>query len=219
MLRKKIKAYFEKQVGLTKIGNISLITSLLVIGTAASAQSSRFAGLSLEAATGYQEMTIKVQDVKINNRHSGRADQDQRLTGVPFAVNISYSVALTETIGLGARFEYNPQSGRVAVSTLPSLALTQSLQAYGKLGWAYMASAVDSPVPGSLIDGQTAYFNGPLVGIGAKLLLTDNVYVFAELTYYKYADITLGSQKGAHKLSGRVSSSAQNALVGLGYKF
>jgi opacity protein-like surface antigen len=70
-----------------------------------------------------------------------------------------------------------------------------------------------------MIDGQTAYFNGPLIGIGAKLLLTDNVYVFAELTYYKYADLTLGSQKGAHKLSGRVSSSAQNALVGLGYKF
>ncbi len=124
----------KKQVGLTKIGNISLITSLLLIGTAASAQSSRFTGLSLEAATGYQEMTIKIQDVKIDNRHSGRADQDQRLTGVPFAVNIGYSVALTETIGLGARFEYNPQIGRVAVSTLPSVALTQNLQAYGKLG-------------------------------------------------------------------------------------
>lgn len=190
-----------------------------MISTVASAQSSRFTGLSLEAATGYQEMAIKVQDVKINNRHSGRADQDQRLTGVPFAVNIGYSVALTETIGLGARFEYNPQSGRVALSSLPSVALTQSLQAYGKLGWAYMASAVDSPVSGFMIDGQTAYFNGPLVGIGAKLLLTDNVYVFAELTYYQYADLTLVAQKGSRNLSGKVSSSAQNALLGLGYKF
>ena len=138
----------KKQSGVQRIGKVSLITSLLVISTVASAQSSRFTGLSLEAATGYQEMAIKVQDVKINNGHSGRADQDLRLTGVPFAVNIGYSVALTETIGVGARFEYNPQSGRVALSSLPSVALTQSLQAYGKLGWAYMASAVDSPVSG-----------------------------------------------------------------------
>jgi hypothetical protein len=85
----------KKLTDLKKIGKISFITSLLVIGTAASAQSSRFTGLSLEAATGYQEMTIKVQDVKINNRHSGRADQDMGFSGVPVALNIGYSVALT----------------------------------------------------------------------------------------------------------------------------
>ena len=43
-----------------------------------------------------------------------------------------------------------------------------------------MASVIDSPVLGSMLDGQTAYFNGPSLGIGLKLLLTDNVYVFAE---------------------------------------
>lgn len=171
----------KKQIDLKKlekIRKIILITSFLVITTAASAQSSRFTGLSLEAAAGYQEMIIKVQDVKINNRQSGRADQDMRFSGVPVSLNIGYSVALTDTVGLGARFEYNPKSGRIALSTLPSVALTQNLQAYGKLGWAYMASAVDSPLLGSMLDGQTAYFNGPLVGIGAKLLLTDNVYVY-----------------------------------------
>jgi opacity protein-like surface antigen len=216
-LKKQID--LKKPEKLEKIGKITLITTLLVIGTAASAQSSRFTGLSLEAATGYQEMTIKIEDVKINNRHSGRADQDMGLSGVPVALNIGYSVALTGTLGLGARFEYNPKSGRIALSTLPSVALTQNLQAYGKLGWAYMASAVDSEVLGSMLNGQTAYFNGPLVGIGAKLLLTDNVYVFAELTYYKYADLTLAAQKGSHNLSGKASSSAQNVLIGLGYKF
>ncbi len=204
---------------LEKIGKITLITSLLVIGTVASAQSSRFTGLSLEVATGYQEMTIKVQDVKINNRHSGRADQDMGFSGVPVSLNIGYSVGLTDTLGLGARFEYNSKSGRVALSALPSVALTQNLQAYGKLGWAYMASAVDSSGLGSMLNGQTAYFNGPLVGIGAKLLLTDNVYVFAELTYYKYADLTLAVQQGPHNISGKASSSAQNVLIGLGYKF
>lgn len=212
----------KKQIDLKKlekIGRITLITSLLVIGAAASAQSSRFTGLSLEAATGYQEMTVKVQDVKINNRHSGRADQDLGFSGLPVALNIGYSVALTDTLGFGARFEYNPKSGRIALSTLPSVALTQNLQAYGKLGWAYMASTIDSPKLGSMFDGQTAYFNGPLVGIGTKLLLTDNVYVFAELTYYKYADLTLAAQKGSHNLSGKASSSAQNVLIGLGYKF
>jgi opacity protein-like surface antigen len=212
----------KKQIDLKKlekIGRITLITSLLVIGTAASAQSSRFTGFSLEAATGYQEMTVKVQDVKINNRHSGRADQDLGFSGLPVALNIGYSVALTDTLGFGARFEYNPKSGRIALSTLPSVALTQNLQAYGKLGWAYMASTIDSPKLGSMFDGQTAYFNGPLVGIGTKLLLTDNVYVFAELTYYKYADLTLAAQKGSHNLSGKASSSAQNVLIGLGYKF
>lgn len=209
----------KKLSNLKKIGKITLITNLLVIGTVASAQSSRFTGLSLEAATGYQEMTIKVQEVTINNRHRGRADQDIGFSGVPVALSIGYSVALTDTLGLGARFEYNPKSGRIALSTLSSMALTQNLQAYGKLGWAYMASAVDLPGLGSMLDGQTAYFNGPLVGIGAKLLLTDNVYVFAELTYYKYADLTLAAQKGSHNLSGKASSSAQNVLIGLGYKF
>jgi opacity protein-like surface antigen len=53
----------------------------------------------------------------------------------------------------------------------------------------------------------------------AKFLLTDNVYVFAELTYYKYADLTLAAQQGSHNLSGKASSSAQNVLIGLGYKF
>lgn len=210
---------FKKLEKLEKLGKITVITHLLVFGTVAAAQSSRFTGLSLEAATGYQEMTIRIQDVKINNRHSGRFDQDMGFSGVPVALNIGYSVALTDTLGLGARVEYNPKSGRIALSALPTVTLAQNLQAYGKLGWAYMASAVDSPTLGSMLKGQTAYFNGPLVGIGAKLLLTDNVYVFAELTYYKYADLTLGAQQGAHNLSGKASSGAQNALIGLGYKF
>lgn len=196
-----------------------LSSHLLALGTAAHAQAIGFMGLSFEAATGYQEMTTKVQDVKINNLSFGRADREQQITGVPFAANIGYSAALSQAAGLGARFEYNPKSGRIALSIIPSWALTENLQAYGKLGWAYMESTVDASLPGLAVNSQTAYLSGPLVGIGTKLLLTDNVYVFVELTYYKYADLTLSAKNGPINISGKASSSAQNALIGLGYRF
>lgn len=191
----------------------------MVLGDDVHAQASGFMGFAVEAASGYQEMSIKVQDVKVNNMVIGRADQDQQIAGVPYAVNVGYSAALNQTAGLGARFEYNPKSGRIAVSIIPSWALTENVQAYGKLGWAYMPTSVVASLPSFMVNSQTAYLNGPLVGVGAKLLLTDNVYAFVELTYYKYADLALATKNGPMNISGRVSSSAQNALIGLGYRF
>lgn len=208
----------KSQIALT-ILKFTLVTNLLGVSAATFAQADRFTGFNLEAATGYQEMAVKVQDVKLNNISIGRADQEQRITGVPFALNIGYSAVVSQTVGLGARFEYNPKSGRIALSIIPSWALTDNLQAYGKLGWAYMASTVEASMPGIAVSSQTAYLNGPLAGIGAKLLLTENVYLFAELTYYKYADLTLNAKSGPINISGRASSNAQNALVGLGFKF
>jgi hypothetical protein len=203
----------------TFFGKIFLSVPLLVLSTVAHAQAIGFVGLFFEAATGYQEMTAKVHDVKINNLSFGRADREQKITGVPFAVNIGYSAALSQAAGLGARFEYNPKSGRIALSIIPSLAMTEIQQVYGKLGWAYMETTVDALLPGLAVSSQTAYLSGPLVGIGSKLLLTDNVYVFIELTYYKYADLSLSAKNGPINVSGKTSSSAQNALIGLGYRF
>ena len=82
-----------------------------------------------------------------------------------------------------------------------------------------MATTIETSIPGVALNAQTAYFNGPFVGVGAKLLLTDKLYLYAELNYYQYADLTLTAKAGPATLSVNVSSSAQNALFGLGYRF
>ena len=202
-----------------KLQTTILFVSLFVLTPSAFAQAEGFKGFAIEAATGYQEMTLKVRDVKINNMSLSWAQQDQRIEGTPYALNVGYSLAVGEAAGLGVRVEYNPKSSRVALALIPSYALTQNVQAYAKLGWAYMATTIETSIPGVALNAQTAYFNGPFFGVGAKLLLTDKLYLYAELNYYQYADLTLTAKAGPATLSVNVSSSAQNALFGLGYRF
>ena len=209
----------QKEKYSAKLQTTILFVSLFMLTPSAFAQAEEFKGFAIEAATGYQEMTLKVRDVKINNVSLSWAQQEKRVEGTPYALNVGYSLAVGEAAGLGVRVEYNPQSSRVALALIPSYALTQNVQAYAKLGWAYMATTIETSIPGVALNAQTAYFNGPFFGVGAKLLLTDKLYLYAELNYYQYADLTLTAKSGLATLSGNVSSSAQNALFGLGYRF
>lgn len=58
---------FQKKIYSSKLQTTVLFVSLFVLTPSAFAQAEGFKGFAIEAATGYQEMTLRVRDVKINN--------------------------------------------------------------------------------------------------------------------------------------------------------
>lgn len=221
-------SFFTIKNKMCKFGLIGVINLFVVINiqSQANAQSGAFTGLTIEAASGYQSMRLSAKNLtvsnpklRINNRSIPNNIAPQNISGIPFALNVGYVFGFNESATIGIRFEYNPQSNRYAAVILPGYALTDRAQGYLRLGWAYMATTIGSTFPGAQAQSQTAYFNGPTIGIGAKYKVIDSLYLYGELNYYQYNDVKMAAVIGNNQFTGTVSSRAANVLVGIGYTF
>jgi len=179
------------------------------------AQTAKFTGLTVEAATGYQSMTISADKLTVVGIPIPAPSV--KIDGVPYALNVSYIFGVSESATVGVRFEYNPLTSRYAAVVLPGYAISERTQSYLRFGWAQMASTID--VPSTLPQKLEATFRGPTIGAGAKYRVFDNFYVYAELNYYQYNDINFSDVIPLPGVSGTAKSSAQNFLIGVGYRF
>lgn len=180
------------------------------------AQAVNFEGLSVQAAVGIQQQTVKVSGLGINGTAYKLPNQRYDNTAVPFYLSAGYAAAVTPNLTLGAIVEYSPISNQVGISVVPGYALTDQTQAYLKLGWVYSPTTVDQG-PGR--SDSSEYLNGGLVGAGVKMLVTKNIYVYAELNYIRFASMRFGSWYGSMPINGYANVDAYNLMAGLGYRF
>jgi hypothetical protein len=180
------------------------------------AQSSQFEGVSVQAATGLQQQTVKVEGLSIRNSPFKLPDQRYDKTVVPFYLGATYTAGLTANLTLGTVLEYSPISNQVSLSVSPGYAFSEQTQGYLKLGWVYSPTTVDQGVGRSPIPG---YMNGGLAGAGVKRFWTKNIYAYAEFNYIKFANLSFDSWYGGLPISGYARTDAFNIMAGLGYRF
>jgi opacity protein-like surface antigen len=180
------------------------------------AQESSFKGLSVYTATGLQKGSVTLSDVTVSNTNIPVPTNDYHSTGTPWMVGLNYAHALSSRITLAAQIDYFPVSQQVALSILPGYEFTSRTLGYIRLGWVHAPSTVDQG------PGRAAYkvnLNGVVGGIGAKYLVTPNLYGFVELNYVKFEQLRFTSWVGQIPITGNANSQAVNLLLGVGYRF
>ncbi len=180
------------------------------------AQAAQLEGVSVQLGTGYEQGWLRFKDVKLTRSNTRLDMQDVSNSGVPLVLGLGYTKVLGASATLGGLVEYNPISNRVALSVVPGYMLTEQVQGYLKLGWVYATTSVDQG-PGAR--AIPAYLNAAYLGLGAKVLFTEQVFGFAEVNYMKYASLSFSSNLNTLPISGYADTSALNFIVGVGYRF
>ncbi len=195
-----------------------LLSTIAAMGFAsqAFAQARNFEGFDLQISTGYQQFSLNPKDVTIENINRGINTKDTSKSGVPLILGAGYTAALGDAFTLGAALDYYPITSQLALSVVPGYAFTEQTQGYIKLGWAYAATTLE-PFDGAA--KINTYLNGPMIGLGAKMLFTDNFYGFMEANYISYSSATFNTSIQNVTVSGKTNNEAYSFLVGVGYKF
>ncbi len=173
-------------------------------------------GVAIQAAAGYQQQTVNVTGLGINNTSYRLPDRHYNTTAVPTYLGLSYTRGLTDIVTLGAIAEYNPVSNQIALSVVPGLQMRTGALGYLKIGWVYSPTNVDQGPGRSSTPG---YLNGTLIGIGVKIPYTPNIFGYAEANYIKFANMPFGSWAGHLAVRGNAAVEATNLMIGVGYRF
>jgi len=223
--------------------------SAAFISPAVFAQAKNFEGFGLQISTGYQSNEVDASDWSLEgvpvSSYGGEASNSAK-GGVPLNIGASYTLALTNRFTIGALVEYNPLSmktgtstltldggtstnrngqknvndkleNQISISVVPGYAFTDTTMGYARVGW------INATAKGSANDGTSfsANTNGILLGLGAKHLLTPNIYGFAEATYAKYSGATAKATDAVNGSSfeSKLTPSSYSFLIGVGYRF
>lgn len=190
----------------------------------AMAQSNLFLGWHIQAATGYQAVTPSLT----NYSNSGYTNS-QTSTGIPLALGVGFTFAMTERQVMGLSYERDLRSTRPAgqdfytnnalVSTTSmgfknasqwSLVLGQLIRngsmVYTKLGYASMDTT--QATNNFSLDGYGA-------GVGFKTFINPYQFVYTEYNYTKMTErtVTIGSD------SFKASAVGKGGMLGIGWQF
>jgi opacity protein-like surface antigen len=194
-----------------------LIVSTLVLGamvaatatSALAADTSKLAGFSVGTSAEFSSGSSSATD--------GTSDTG-KTTGVGLQARYDWAVAPNFAVGLGASYSSgNHQTGtyasgnaasvnnRYSLDVMPTLALPNNFQVFGKVSSIYGSAAADDGV-------NTANVQGVGYGVGVRQMLDKNVYWQAGYDVNKFNDVTFAT--------GTTSGLKENVFsLGVGYKF
>lgn len=219
----------------------------------AASDASNFEGINIQAGVGYQGTSAKVDSItnngvgglNINGASLGQANG----SSVAATLGLGYTKALTDSFTLGIEAEYNgvpsqtgsadfkdstgsalvtnankfTLSNQMSVSLIPGFAVSPDTLIYAKVGYA-MATLKSNDQSTPAIFGSSN-LNGILLGLGAKMNFSKNVYGFAEANAVQYGSAsTSGNLNRTNPVSvipvsGSAKVNSYNGLVGVGYRF
>jgi Outer membrane protein beta-barrel domain len=197
-----------------------------------------FEGLNIQAGIGAQRSEYQNTDMIVNGV-AGYSTNDTKSTEFSASLGLGYQKAISDKFLLGGIAEYNPKdstSGHFdyrlnGVVTAPNdghskfrnqynlavvlgYAIDPTTLAYAKLGYAgYNLDLIHTN--GDPTDSYTIH--GISYGLGAKKLINEHIYGYAEFNYIDYSDKHWSSV--VYGATGNRTSSTYNGLVGIGYKF
>jgi hypothetical protein len=206
-----------------------------VVASSAMAQSA-FQGFYGQVGVGYESIDPSFSSGTITSGSTnGRPYTISSSNGNSIIGNIGIGAyfPVTSTFLLGVGADYSPLEGTGTDFTFsipsvsysekgswkktdsynvflsPAYVVAKDKLAYAKVGYTGMKTKLSSP--GS---SDTTDYNGYLVGLGYKQIISGSIYAFGEVNYAQYDSKSLGSS-----VSGTVKPNLMNAVVGVGYKF
>lgn len=225
-----------------------LIASALVTifgSSSVFAQAKNFEGFNVQASTGYQHNKIGMSTVNIKDFGSpatSQSAQDTKKGNMALNLGLGYTFAISEKFTLGGIVEWNPlnmktgsgsmlksdgtidtgtdYNGRLknqfSIAIVPGYAFSESTLGYVKLGWTRAKARVAFNKNPTVFEANT---NGLLIGLGAKHLLTKNIYGFAEANYARYSSKGASGSDQFGTADTNLKPTSYNFLVGLGARF
>jgi opacity protein-like surface antigen len=200
-----------------------------------------FEGLSVQAGTGFRHSSGQYKDIRFNAVDTGDTAAKASSSNIPLIFGIGYTAAIANDFTLGAILEYDAIKGKAGnydwfqngvlttaddgnikiknqytVALVPGYAFDKTTLGYAKIGFSSSKANI-SYADGSPNDKYSLH--GWIFGLGAKKLINDNVYAFGEFNYIKNNDKNVSATDGVDTITGKIVSSAYNAIAGVGYKF
>ena len=184
--------------------------------TEATVTRSTFTGLSVYTATGYQHTMVKASDLRVQGTDIRLPSERMTTDGSFWFTGLDYTHVFANQFSLGGQVEYYPRSGQVTLSVAPGYAFNDHWLGYVKFGWAYVPTTFDQG-PGQ--PSAKENLNAVFAGVGAKRMIYDGFFAYAELRYAQVERVNFKRVVGVIPIQGRVDVTAVNAIIGLGYRF
>lgn len=221
---------------------IASMLSAAFASPAVLAQAKNFEGFGLQLSTGYQNNKLKFSDLKGDGVSLGPLGFSMPTIssgGMPLNIGAIYTFALSDRFTLGALVEYNPLSmktgssttvvpasrtafsysgkfeNQISISLLPGYAFNDTTMGYARVGWINATAKATLSKGGS----YSSNANGLIFGLGAKHLITENIYGFAEASYATYGGTNATTNGEDTALEVNITPTSYSFLVGIGYKF
>jgi outer membrane immunogenic protein len=190
----------------------TLVFSAMAVATATSAFAADATNLS-----GFSVGTTAEFSSGAANATDGTSDTG-KTTGLGLQARYDWAVAPNFAVGLGASYSSgNHQAGtyasgnaatvnsRYSLDVIPTYALPNNFQVFGKVSSIYGSAAADDGV-------NTANVQGVGYGVGVRKMVDKNVYWQVGYDVNKFNDVTFAT--------GTTSSLKENVFsLGVGYKF
>jgi opacity protein-like surface antigen len=230
-----------------------LVAALLAASVTGAYAQSKFEGFYGQVGIGYSTINPSVSNSTLtppagNTPSSyGMGASVSAANSFNGALGAGYTWSLAPQFTLGLGVDYQPFAGQSANVTLsnaslspasqtvsykqnsaydiylaPGFAVTPESMIYGKFGFA------GTQIKTTTSNGSsgTTNYNGFLVGLGYKQIISGGLYGFAEANYTSFGGQTqtasgpwTSGTTGTYNLNTNTSANAFNAMVGLGYKF
>jgi len=216
---------------------LSLLFSFLSLSALAESMTKNFEGLNLQIGVGSQVSRYQNKDVTSSGT-SGYYTNKTSESDFTSAIGVGYTLGFKDKFTLGGIIEYYPddnKSGNVDyyrngvnlapndnhtkfknqynISLVPGFAINETTLIYGKLGFTHynldLIHTNGDPTDSYSIKGYS-------FGFGAKKIVSEHIYGFAEANYLDFDD---KHWKSDATTFGNRTSSAYNGLVGIGYNF
>jgi len=208
--------YANKAINISRLNVIAFALSTIFALPVAHAQTSPFSGVSIFTSGGFQSGSVKLENVRVRNTSFSVPAENLHSTGNSWLIGLNYTHMFQNSTSLGAQVEFFPVSKQVILSVTPGFQFTDDVQGYLKLGWVHAPSTVDQG------PGRRAYnvnLHGMVAGLGTKVAFAKNFYGFIEINYVQLQKLNFTSWEGPIPIEGTAKTSAQNVMLGVGYRF
>ena len=216
---------------------VVLASLLLVLGYAAQTHAStNFDGFFADFGFGYREVNSGTSSsLSINGTPIPSTLNSGQPANIVSVFTLGYNLPIDSVFRLGIGANISPASGQAqqieiqARNQVVSLPGIKPLYNYGFFltpsvvigdGLAYLKAGSQTQVNNS---NTSPNFNGYLLGVGYKQLLTQSVYLFGEANYGAYAAQTSGRtiSSSGRSINASVTTKPQGSryLIGVGYQF
>lgn len=215
----------------------ALVSLILGFGyTAQTHANTNFDGFFADFGVGYREVNSGMSSsLSINGTPIPSTLSSGQPANIVSVFTLGYNLPIDSVFKLGIGANISPASGQAqqtevqARNQVVSLPGIKPLYNYGFFlapsvvigdGLAYLKLGTQTQVNNS---NTSPNFNGYLLGVGYKQLLTQSVYLFGEANYGAYAAQTSGRtiSSSGRSINASVTTKPQGSryLVGVGYQF
>ena len=134
-----------------------------------------FGGFSVYTATGYQNATVKGNNLRVQGKDIALPSQSETISSTFWLVGLDYTHIFANQLSLGTQFDYYPKSGQYALSVSPGYQFNDRVLGYARFGWANVPTTVEQ---GAGLPNYKKWVSAYFVGVGTRVNIYRGVFAY-----------------------------------------